>query len=62
MVERILARGGVLGSEEQMVSHAPMGRMVAAEGIAHAVVWLCSDPASLLIGETLSVDGGHCAL
>jgi NAD(P)-dependent dehydrogenase (short-subunit alcohol dehydrogenase family) len=45
-----------------MVSFAPMGRMATAEEIAQAVVRLCSEAASFITGETLSVDGGRCAL
>jgi NAD(P)-dependent dehydrogenase (short-subunit alcohol dehydrogenase family) len=41
---------------------ARIGRMATAEEIAQAVVWLCSDAASFITGETLSVDGGHCTL
>jgi len=29
--------------------------------IAAAVVWLCSDAASLVIGHTMLVDGGYAA-
>jgi len=39
----------------------PMGRMGKAEEIAEAVVWLCSDAASFVTGQTLAVDGGFTA-
>lgn len=39
----------------------PAARMGAAEEIARAVVWMCSDEASYLVGETIRVDGGMAA-
>jgi NAD(P)-dependent dehydrogenase (short-subunit alcohol dehydrogenase family) len=32
--------------------------MAEAEEIAAAVLWLCSDGASFVLGQTLAVDGG----
>jgi NAD(P)-dependent dehydrogenase (short-subunit alcohol dehydrogenase family) len=31
------------------------------EEVANAVVWLCSDQASFITGETLRIDGGMLA-
>lgn len=39
----------------------PMGRLGEPDEIAGAVLWLCSDAASFVIGHTLSVDGGSVA-
>lgn len=39
----------------------PMGRIGQPEEVARAVVWLCSDQASYVTGECLSVDGGFMA-
>jgi len=43
---------------EGMVKMVPIGRRGRAEEIADAVVWLCSDRASYVVGQSLSVDGG----
>ena len=35
-----------------------MGRLATPEEIAAAVVWLCSDAAVYMTGETMVLDGG----
>ena len=39
----------------------PMGRFGRPEEVAQAVLWLCSDAASLVTGHALTVDGGWTA-
>ncbi len=39
-------------------SHAPIPRFGEPEDIANSVVWLSSDAASFITGETLLIDGG----
>ena len=39
----------------------PIGRMGRPEEVAEAVLWLCSDAASLVLGVALPVDGGFVA-
>jgi NAD(P)-dependent dehydrogenase (short-subunit alcohol dehydrogenase family) len=34
---------------------------VDAKEVAEAVIWLCSDKASFVVGHTLVADGGACA-
>jgi len=49
-------------SSEEFIKGAlaahPIGRMAEAEEIAAAVLWLCSDEASFVLGHTLPVEGG----
>ncbi len=47
--------------EAGATSTNPSGRLGEPEGIAEAVIWLCSDAASFVTGHTLSVDGGLLA-
>ncbi|MBS1533169.1 MAG: SDR family oxidoreductase, partial [Bacteroidetes bacterium] len=37
----------------------PVGRLATVDEIANAVMWLCSDHASFVIGSNLMVDGGY---
>jgi len=46
-------------AEKGMLMHQPIGRFGKPEEVAEAVVWLCSDSASLIVGTALSVDGGY---
>ncbi|MBN1967571.1 MAG: SDR family oxidoreductase [Anaerolineae bacterium] len=46
-------------AEAQMLQHQPIGRLGEAEEVAEAVVWLCSEAASLIVGVSLAVDGGY---
>jgi NAD(P)-dependent dehydrogenase (short-subunit alcohol dehydrogenase family) len=48
-------QGNALKAMEKSV---PMGRVGRPEEIADAVLWLCSDAASYVTGQSISVDGG----
>lgn len=56
MVEAVIEQPGL---EEALVALHPIGRIGTAEEIANAVLWLCSDDASFVLGTALSVDGGY---
>jgi len=55
---------GVIGTpsnpaiKDQMIAETPIGRLGEPEEVAEAVLWLCSDHASFVVGTTLRVDGG----
>lgn len=44
--------------EEQFVAGKPIGRIGQPDEVADAVLWLCSDASSFIIGHALPVDGG----
>jgi len=48
-------QGEALKAMEKMI---PMARVGRPEEIASAVLWLCSDAASYITGQSISVDGG----
>ena len=45
----------------QMGSAYPLGRIGKPEEIAEAVIWLCSDAASFMVGHNLLIEGGYNA-
>jgi NAD(P)-dependent dehydrogenase (short-subunit alcohol dehydrogenase family) len=60
-----LAKTAVLGNREaerKILSRTPMGRMGVPEEVASVAVFLASDEASYLTGQTIYPDGGRLAL
>lgn len=53
-----MAASGQSEALNAMLKSVPMGRYGRAEEIADAVLWLCSDAASYVTGQSISVDGG----
>jgi NAD(P)-dependent dehydrogenase (short-subunit alcohol dehydrogenase family) len=45
----------------QLTGMQPIGRLGRPEEIAEAVLWLCSDKASFVTGQSLTADGGWTA-
>jgi NAD(P)-dependent dehydrogenase (short-subunit alcohol dehydrogenase family) len=49
------------GFREMLTGFVPMGRMGTTGEVAAAIAWLCSDAASFVTGEALTVEGGLLA-
>src|SRR5262245_44801909 len=47
--------------KQLLESTTPIGRVGKPEEIAGTVIWLCSDSASFVTGQTLAIDGGYTA-
>ena len=46
---------------EKILQQEPIGRLGTPGEIAAAVLWVCSDKASFVVGATIAVDGGYLA-
>jgi NAD(P)-dependent dehydrogenase (short-subunit alcohol dehydrogenase family) len=57
MAEQMIASGQT-EALKAMLKLVPMGRYGRAEEIADAVLWLCSEASSFVVGQSISVDGG----
>lgn len=54
--DRTLMKMGI--TADDLTAMVPMGRIAQAEEVALAVVFLCSDAASYITGQPLTIDGG----
>ena len=59
LVDKIVARQPEI--VDAIIEREPIGRMGQPEEVAAAVVWLCSDEATFVVGSVLPVDGGFVA-
>lgn len=59
MFDEMIAAGQGEELNTMLKALVPMGRMGRPEEIANAVLWLCSDTASYVTGQSISVDGGY---
>ncbi|MDZ3835948.1 MAG: SDR family oxidoreductase [Rhodospirillales bacterium] len=53
--------GGTEEGRARVIAQEPVGRMGRPEEIASAVLWLCSDAASFMVGHAMVMDGGQTA-
>jgi NAD(P)-dependent dehydrogenase (short-subunit alcohol dehydrogenase family) len=59
MVADMLAK--MLEAMDEIMKQQPIGRLGRGDEIASAVLWLCSDASSFVVGHALVVDGGFTA-
>jgi NAD(P)-dependent dehydrogenase (short-subunit alcohol dehydrogenase family) len=50
--------GGDQAARDTIVDGVPLGRTCSAEEIARAILFMASDDAALMVGQTLNLDGG----
>jgi len=62
MIETDLLKQSAPEHVEPILKQTTLGRLSKPEEIANAVLFLASDEASYIVGQTLHVDGGNCML
>ena len=60
MVERMMQ--GESEEMKELMRFVPINRLGKPEEVAAAVLWLCSDAASFVIGQAIAVDGGYTVI
>lgn len=58
-VENFIRKNEQIGA--QILGQEPIGRLGTTDEVANAVLWLCSDAASFMLGSPLVLDGGYMA-
>ena len=56
--ERMKAQGDFEKARVAFIARQPMGRLAQADEIASLVVYLASDEAAFITGQTFTIDGG----
>jgi len=59
MSDKMITEGQGPELDRMLKAFVPMKRLGRPEEIADAVLWLCSDKASYVTGQSISVDGGY---
>src|SRR5437763_2391894 len=59
MSDKMIAEGQGPELDKMLQTFVPMKRLGRPEAIGDAVLWLCSDKASYVTGQSISVDGGY---
>lgn len=57
MVQDMIKTGNL--DEQEAIKLMPINRLANADEVASTVLWLCSDAASFIIGQSIAVDGGY---
>ena len=58
--DRIDAYEDPIEARKMFISRQPMGRLATAQEVVEMVVYLASDAADFVTGQTMIVDGGIC--
>jgi NAD(P)-dependent dehydrogenase (short-subunit alcohol dehydrogenase family) len=46
-------------ARDALVAHNPQKKMIQPDEVAQAVMWLCSEAAASVNGQSIAVDGGE---
>jgi len=44
---------------QNFIAQVPAGRLITPEEVAEVVAFLCTPAASMIVGQTIAIDGGY---
>jgi L-xylulose reductase len=56
-----MAAGDGLALKENLIKRTPLGRILSIPDVVHSILFLMSDVAPMIHGESLFIDGGYSA-
>jgi enoyl-[acyl-carrier protein] reductase III len=58
-LKHFIDMGNADGIVQKFLAEVPAGRLITPEEVAEVTAFLCTPAAAMIVGQTITVDGGH---